>query len=102
MSIPVKNNKGINILNSLKKFINYIGKPKEFQSNNGIEYKNNLKKIFQIIIILYIFFHFHLHPKSSDVVEVVHKEVRKNILSKINEIIDDVAFKNIIFGICKY
>ena len=96
MSIPVKNNNGINILNCLKEFINYVGKPEEFQSDNGPEYKNNLiKNILDSNNIIHIFSS-PRHPKSNGVVEVVHKEVRKNILTKINEIIDDVTFKNVI------
>jgi hypothetical protein len=96
MSIPVENNNGINILCSLKEFINYAGKPKEFQSDNGAEYKNNLIKNFLDDNNKIHIFSSPRHPKSNGVVEVVHKEVRKNILSKINEIVDDVTFKNFI------
>lgn len=42
MSIPVKNNNADNIIFCIKQFVNYIGKPKIFQSDNGTEYKNTL------------------------------------------------------------
>ena len=96
MSIPVENNNGINILCCLKEFINYVGKPKELESDNGAEYKNNLIKNFLDDNNIIHIFSSPRHPKSNGVVELVHKEVRKNILNKINEIVDDVTFKNVI------
>ena len=44
MSIPIKNNNANNILCCLKEFVNYVGKPEIFQSDNGSEYKNNIIK----------------------------------------------------------
>ena len=38
------------------------------------------------------------HPQSNGVVEIVHKEVRKNILCNINEIVDAISFNNIILN----
>ena len=45
MSIPVKNNNADNILFCIKQFVNYIGKPKIFQSDIITEYKNYLFNI---------------------------------------------------------
>ena len=65
ISVPVKNNNGINILYCIKEFINYVGKPKEFQSDNGSEYKNNLIKNFLDDNNIIHIFSSPRHPKSN-------------------------------------
>lgn len=88
MSIPVFNNDAQNI--------NYIGIPKIVQSDNGKEYNNatinNFLKNNNIE---------HLNssprqPQINSVVEVINKEIRKNILLNFNLIDDDITFKNLI------
>ena len=84
MSIPVKNNNSENILYCIKQYINYVGQPKIFQSDNGSEYNNALVKNFLNTNNIKQIFSSPRHPQSNGVVEVVHKEVRKNILFNIN------------------
>lgn len=96
MSIPIKNNNANNILCCLKEFVNYVGKPAIFQSDNGSEYKNNIIKNYLDDNNIKRIFSSPRHPQTNGVVEVVHKEVRKNLLCNINDIIDDISFKNII------
>ena len=96
MSIPIKNNKTNNILFCLKEFFNYIGKSLIFQSDNGSEYNNAIIKNFLESNNVKHIFSSPQHPKSNGVVEVVHKEVRKSIFSNINQIVDEISFRNII------
>ena len=96
MSIPIKNNKTNNILFCLKEFFNYIGKSLIFQSDNGSEYNNAIIKNFLESNNVKHLFSSPQHPKSNGVIEVVHKEVRKSIFSNINQIVDEISFRNII------
>ena len=75
---------------------NYVGKPSIFQSDNGLEYNNSIiKNLLETNNVKHILSS-PRNPQSNGVVEVVHKEVRKNILCNINDIIDELSFKNII------
>ena len=92
MSIPVKNNKVDNILYCLKEFFNYVKKTSIFQSDNGSEHNNSIIKNFLETNNVKHILSYPRHPQSNGVVEVV----RKNILCNINDIIDELSFKNII------
>ena len=96
MSIPVKNNNSENILYCIKQYINYVGQPKIFQSDNRSEYNNALVKNFLITNNIKQIFSSPRHPQSNGVVEVVYKEVRKNILFNINKIKEEISFRNTI------
>ena len=96
MSIPIKNNNANNILFCLKEQFNYIRKPLIFQSDNGLEYNNTIIKNFLESNNVKHIFSSPRHPQSNGVVEVIHKEVRENILSNINQIFDEIPFRNII------
>lgn len=74
----------------------YVGKPKIFQCDNGSEYNNSIIKNYLATNDIQQIFSSPRHPQSNGVVEVVHKEVRKNILCNINYIEDDITFKNVI------
>jgi len=96
LSKAVKNNNTKNIQICMKNYFNCIGYPKIIQSDNGSEYKNaiinnlltsnNIKQIFSS----------HRHPQTNGVVEIVHKEVRKNILNNLDLIEDAIFFENIL------
>ena len=96
MSIPVKNNNADNKLFCIKQYVNYIGKPKIFQSDNGMEYKNTIINNYLTTNNINHIYSSPRHPQSNGVVEVVHKEVRKNIFYNINKINNDIDFKNIL------
>ena len=96
MSIPVKNNNADNILFCIKQFVNYIGKPKIFQSDNGTEYKNTLINNYLTTNNINHIYSSPRHPQSNDVDEVLHNEVRKNIFYHINKINNDIDFKKIL------
>lgn len=96
MSIPVKNNNADNILYCLKEFFNYVGKTSIFQSDNGSEYNNSIINNFLETNNVKHILSSPKHPQSNGDVEVVHKEVRKNILCNINDNIDELSFKKII------
>jgi len=96
MSIPVKNNNEDNILFCIKQFVNYIGKPKIFQSDNGTEYKNTLINNYLTTNNINHIYSSPRHPQSNDVDEVLHNEVRKNIFYHINKINNDIDFKKIL------
>ena len=80
MSIPFKNNNAENILICLKLYFNNIGMSKIFQSHNGSEYKNAVVNNYLTSNNIKHIFSSPKHPQSNGVVEVVHKEVGKNIL----------------------
>jgi len=96
ISKAVKNNNAENIQICMKNFFNCIGYPKIIQSDNGSEYKNaiinnlltsnNIKQIFSS----------PRHPQTNGVMEIVHKEVRKNILNNLDLIEDAISFENIL------
>ena len=94
--IPIKNNNTNNILFCLKEFFNYIGKPLIFQTDNGFEYNNSIIINFLESNNVKHIFSSPRHPQSNGVVEVIHKEIRKNILTYINQIEDEISFRNII------
>ena len=73
-----------------------FGKPKIFQSDNGTEYKNTLINNYLTTNNINHIYSSPRHPQSNGVVEVVHKEVRKNIFYHINKINNDIDFKNIL------
>ena len=76
-SIPVKENTAINALLAIKEFCAFVGNPKILQTDNGLEYNNNLIDGFcKDNNIIHIKTRPH-HPQSNGVIEVVHKEIRK-------------------------
>jgi len=84
--IPIKNNNANNILFCLKEFFNFIGKPLIFQTDNGFEYNNSIIINFLESNNVKHIFSSPRHPQSNGVVEVIRKEIRKNILTYINQI----------------
>ena len=96
ISIPIKSNNAQNILYCLKQFFLFVGKPKIIQSDNGIEYNNAVINNFLVTNNIKHINSSPRHPQTNGVVEIVHKEVRKNILLNFNQIVDDISFKNLI------
>ena len=94
--IPIKNNNANNILFCLKEFFNYIGKPLIFQTDNGFEYNNSIIINFLESNNVKHIFSSPRHPQRNGVVEDIRKEIRKNILTYINQIEDEISFRNII------
>ena len=94
MSIPVFNNDAQNNLYCLKQIINYIGII--VQSDYGKEYNNAIINNFLKNNNIEHLNSSPRHPQTNGVVEVIHKEVRKNILLNFNLIDDDITFKNLI------
>jgi transposase InsO family protein len=80
-SYPVKNNNAQNALYCIKNFCMMLGYPKILQSDNGSEYKN---KIFSA----------PRHPETSGVIEVSHKEIRKNVIINYNHNPDNFDVNN--------
>ena len=96
LSKPVKNNNAENIFLYFKLFFNTIGYPKIIQTDNGTEYKNNIINNLLTSNNIEHIFSSPRHPQTNGVVEVVHKEVRKNILYNRHLIKDDISFENIV------
>ena len=96
LSKPVKNNNAENISVCFKLFFNTIGYPKIIQTDNGTEYKNNIINNLLTSNNIEHIFSSPRHPQTNGVVEVVHKEVRKNILYNRHLIKDDISFENIV------
>ena len=101
MSIPIENNNADHILLCLKKYFNTLGYPKILQTDNGTEYKNNTIENFCVSNKIQHIFSTPRHPQTNGVVEIVHKEVRKNILNSIDLIIDKISFDNVILDSVK-
>ena len=80
MSFPVVNNNAENALNCFKEFCILKGYPKILQSDNGVEYKNNLFEKFCTDHNIKHIFSSPYHPQSNGVVEVAHKEIKKNVI----------------------
>ena len=57
-----------------------VGYPKILQSDNDSEYKNNIIKNFCIKNNIKQIFSAPLHPETNGVIEVSHKEIRKNVI----------------------
>ena len=67
-------------LNCFKKFCILKGYPKILQSDNGVEFKNHLfEKLCTDHNIKHIFSSPY-HPQTNGVVEVAHKEIKKNVI----------------------
>ena len=96
MSIPIKNNNAQNILFCLKQFFTFVGKPQILQSDNGTEYNNGIINNFLTTNNVKHINSSPRHPQTNGVVEIVHKEVRKNILLNFNQNLDEISFKNLI------
>ena len=61
-----------------------------------MEYKNNLIKNYLTTNKINHIFSSPRHPQTNGVVEVVHKEVRKDIFYHINKIKNSIDFKNLL------
>ena len=85
MSYPITNNDSINVINSVKEFCLTIGFPKIIQTDNGKEYKNSLFKDFCEKHSITHIFSSPYHPQTNGVVEVSHKEIRKNLILMYSE-----------------
>ena len=84
-SIPVKENTAINALLAIKEFCAYVGNPKILQTDNGLEYNNDLIDGFcRDNNIIHIKSRPH-HPQSNGVIEVVHKEIRKKVILEFSD-----------------
>ena len=92
----MKNNNAENICVCFKLFFNTIGYPKIIQTDNGIEYKNNIINNLLTSNNIEHIFSSPRHPQINGVVEVVHKEVRKNIVYNRHLIKADISFENIL------
>ena len=79
-SYPVKDNNAQNALYCIKNFCMMVGYPKILQSDNGSEYKNNIIKNFCIKNNIKQIFSAPRHPETNGVIEVSHKEIRKNVI----------------------
>ena len=66
------------------------------QSDNDSEYKNAIINNLLTLNNIKEIFSSPRHPQTNWVVEIVHKEVRKNILNNIVLIEDDLTFENIL------
>lgn len=96
ISKAVKSNNEENIQIWLIYFFNIIGYPKMIQSDNDSEYKNAIINNLLTLNNIKEIFSSPRHPQTNWVVEIVHKEVRKNILNNIVLIEDDLTFENIL------
>ena len=74
------NTVGSRHLYCIKNFCMMVGYPKILQSDNGLEYKNNIIKNFCENNNLKQIFSAPRHPETNGVIEVSHKELRKNII----------------------
>ena len=79
-SYPVKDNNAQNALYCIKNFCMMVGYPKILQSDNDSEYKNNIIKNFCIKNNIKQIFIAPRHPETNGVIEVSHKEIRKNVI----------------------
>ena len=67
-------------MDCFKEFCILKGYPKILQSDNGVEYKNNLFDKFCADHNINHIFSSPYHPQTNGVVEVAHKEIKKNVI----------------------
>lgn len=71
--------KKIEVLSCLRDFINFLGKPVNFQFDNGPEFKNNESLAFFNNENIKVFFSAPYYPQSNVVIEAVHKEIQRYV-----------------------
>ena len=96
MSFPIETNDAVNALNCFKEFCILVGTPKILQTDNGGEYKNNLFKNYCDENNIKHIFSSPYHPESNGIVEVSHKEIRKNVIISYSEHPDNFNLKNVL------
>ena len=84
-SYVIIENNAENILICLKDFCFFVGIPNILQTDNGIEYKNNILNNFCLETNINHVFSSPHHPQTNGVIEVSHKENRKYIFNQIFE-----------------
>ena len=67
-------------MDCFKEFCILKGYPKILQSDNGVEYKNNLFDKFCVDHNINHIFSSPYHPQTNGVVWVAHKEIKKNVI----------------------
>jgi len=95
-SYPVKNNNAQNALYCIKNFCMMVGYPKILQSDNGLEYKNNIIKNFCENNNIKQIFSSLRHPETNGVIEVSHQEIRKNVILEFSRYPDNFDLNNTI------
>lgn len=80
ISYPLKKNNAENTLECIKEFCIILGYPKIIQTDNGGEYKNTLWSQFCEEKNIKHIFSTPYHPEKNGVIEVSHKEIRKNVM----------------------
>ena len=98
MSFPIVQNDAINTLNCIKEFCVLKGMPKIIQSDNGSEYKNSLIEEFCNNNNIKHIYSSPYHPSTNGVVEVCHKEVRKQVIIYYAQNPDNFNLKNVILN----
>lgn len=76
-----------------------IGYPKILQTDNGVEYKNNLTKEFRENNNINHIFSSPYYPQTNGVIEVCHKEKPKNLVIFYSQNIENFNIKNDILDI---
>ena len=95
-SYPIIQNNAVNVLTAVKEFCFFVGFPKIIQTDNGLEYDNN---IFKEFCNKYKITHIKSkprHPQTNGVVEIVHREIRKFIIIKYSEHDINFILKNVL------
>ena len=93
-SFPIKENNAENALTAIKEFCYFVGYPKILQTDNGMEYNNNIIENFCNKYNLKHINSRPRHPQTNGVVEVVHKEIRKYVILKYSEFSNDFNLKD--------
>ena len=98
MSFPVEKNDSVHTVNCLHEFCDLVCYPRILQSGSGSEYKNHLMEEFCIEHnIKYIFSSPH-HPQTNGIIDVTHKEIRKNVILYYSKNSEHFNLKNIIIN----
>ena len=99
MSYPLVKNDAINTLISIREFCILLGYPKILQTDNGGEYKNHIMEDFCEKNNINHIFSSPYHPQTNGVVEVSHKEIRKNLVLFYSKYSDNFNIKNALLEI---
>lgn len=98
MFFPVEKNDSVHIVNCLHEFCAMVGYPKILQSDNGSEYKNDLMEEFCIEHNIKLIFSSPHHWQSIGIIEVTHKEIRKNVILYYSKNTEHFNLKNVIIN----
>ena len=79
---------------AIKEFCYFVGYPKILQTDNGMEYNNNIIENFCNKYNIKHIKSRPRHPQTNGVVEVVHKEIRKYVILKYSEFSNDFNLKD--------